>query len=189
MEEFKLVPDLDNPVVECYNLDLPLPPEPLNFIESDRYSDADTHGKRLHADYKVPRQYFKNLVYNHVAPLLFEHPRFAWSWPITMANFIEATDINVTLFKDCVGWSQPMHEDPRIYVVSGVLHLQDCEQGTHFRSAGYVAPTRKFSGAFWVNAQWSQHWVPEVTSERVAYIVIAQWKFLYGRGVTTKGSK
>jgi hypothetical protein len=193
METFTLIPWLPNPVVECHDINLPNTTQEFVFKESVIYDKTDTNGagKRIlcrDIEHNVDL-YFRTLVYNKIAPLFFEHPKYQWSWPITLQNFIESTNVNVTVVKDSVGWSQPLHEDPRIYPASGIIHLQDCEQGTHFQSENYVAPCKKYSGAFWANNQWSHHWVPTVTSERVAYLVIVQWKFLYGMGISASGKQ
>jgi hypothetical protein len=179
MEIFSLVPNITNPVVECHNLNLPIPTNP-NFNRNGGYDANDGYHRFVGNPY-LPEDdvslYFKNMFYQSIVPLFFQHERFEWTWPIKMETLINNTDVNVTLIKDEIGFSQGRHEDPRIFVASGVLHLQDCEQGTTFES-GYVAPTKKFSGSFWANNQWSHHWVEKVTSERMAYLVIAQWKFL-----------
>ena len=195
METLTLIPWLSNPVVECHDLVVPINTAHFTFKDSALYDVTDDtgSGKRLMGGYINKNdpitKYFTDLMYQKIAPLFFEHPKYQWSWPITLQNFIEATDVRVSLVKDCVGWSQPMHEDPRIYPASGVIHLQDCEQGTHFQNGSYVAPCKKYSGAFWANNQHSHHWVPKVTSERVAYLVIVQWKFLYGKGVSASGKQ
>lgn len=179
METFTLVPDIHNPIVECHNLNLPIPNNP-NFIKNEGYATQDGHNRFVadpYSDTDPIKLYFKNMMYENIVPLFFQHPRFNWSWPIKMETLIKNTDVSVTLIKDEIGFSQGRHEDPRVFVASGVLHLQDCEQGTNFEN-GYVAPTKKFSGAFWANTQVSYHWVEKVTSERMAYLVIAQWKFL-----------
>jgi len=194
MENLTLVPDLLNPVVECHDLDLPNPTKEFIFKESTLYDKTDDTGTGTRLTEEIKRNdiihlYFKDLVYNKIAHLSLEHPKYQWSWPITLQNFIESTEVRVSVVKDSVGWSQPMHEDPRIYPASGIIHLQDCEQGTHFQSGNYIAPCKKYSGAFWANNQWSQHWVPTVTSERVAYLIIVQWKFLYGKYVSASGKQ
>lgn len=182
METFTLVPDAPNPIVECHNLNLPIP-NGIEFKHAPGYDTSDGFrrflGPAIGPD-DTETTYFTDMMRNTVLPLLHSHERFNWSWPIKLQTLLDHTDIKVSVIKDEVGFSQNKHEDPRIYVVSGVLHLQDCEQGTYFEQAKYTAPTKKFSGAFWSNSQWSHHLVPKVTSERLAYIVIAQWKFLPG---------
>ena len=179
METYTLIPNIPNPIVECHNLELPIPINPI-FRHNPGYDTPDNY-KRLVSD--VPEnahEYFNTLVYDKILPLVFKHERFFWSWPINMETFKQTTEVTTTLVKDEIGWQQGKHEDPRIFTLTGVLHLQDCEQGTHFTDSGYTAPTKKFSGAFWVNSQNSYHLVNKVTSERMAYMVIAKWKFLPG---------
>lgn len=179
MSAFNLVPNIHNPIVECHDLDLPIPINP-NFKRNEGYATSDNHYRFVgdpYSDTDDVTLYFRNMFCQNIVPLFFQHQRFQWSWPINMQTLINNAEVNTTLFKDEVGFSQARHEDPRVFVASGVLHLQDCEQGTTFES-GYVAPTKKFSGSFWANTQLSHHWVEKVTSERMAYLVIAQWKFL-----------
>lgn len=182
METFTLVPDIPNPVVECHNLNLPIPAD-IEFRHNPGYDTTDGY-KRYVGDAIGPDDdktlYFTDMMRNNVMPLLHSHERFNWSWPISLQTLLDNTNIKVSIVKDEVGFHQGKHEDPRIFVISGILHLQDCEQGTYFTNGEYTAPTKKFSGAFWSNSQWSHHLVPKVTSERLAYLVIAQWKFLPG---------
>jgi hypothetical protein len=181
METFTLVPNLYNPIVECYNLNVPIPNNTI--LRPKINHDNETSARRLIGEIIKKDDpitlYFKNILYNQVAPLFVSHEKYHWSWPISVQTFIENTRVTATLFKHEIGWSQSMHEDPRIYAASGVIHLQDCEQGTKFQSNNYIAPAKKFSGAFWANTQWSHHCLEKVTSERMGYLIIAQWKFLH----------
>jgi hypothetical protein len=180
METFTLVPNLPNPIVECHNLNLPIPTN-AEFSHNSGYDTTDGHKRYVaktfdHNDAKI--SYFTDMMYNNVIPLLHSHERFNWSWPIKLETLLDNIIIKVSLVKDEIGFQQPKHEDPRTFVISGILHLQDCEQGTYFTDSQYTAPTKKFSGAFWSNSQRSYHLVPKVTSERLAYLVIVQWKSL-----------
>jgi hypothetical protein len=89
------------------------------------------------------------------------------------------TKVNVAVFKDDIGWYQPLHDDPKVFFLSGVLHMQDCEQGTVFVDKDnieiYQAPTKKFSGAFWLNAHYGMHRVDTVTKERYGYLIVVPW--------------
>jgi len=179
METYTLVPNLPNPIVECHNLNLPIQ-ENINFKHNSGYDTPDNYKRFVANVDENVLIYFTSLVYDKILPLIFMHERFVWSWPITMETFKQQTDITVSLIKDEIGWQQNIHEDPRIFPLTGILHLQDCEQGTYFKESNYTAPTKKFSGAFWANCQNSYHLVNKVTSERLAYMVIATWKSLPG---------
>ena len=180
MASFNLVPNQYNPIVECFDLELPQETNP-KFTINEGYTTSDNYKRYTGRPYgraTAQGDYFTNIMHNNIMPLLVSHPHFRWSWPISLQTLIETTQIKVTLFKDEIGWWQGKHEDPRIFAVSGVVHLQDCNQGTTFTQDGYQAPTKKGTGAFWANCQWSHHEVPVVTAERMGYLVIAQWKFL-----------
>jgi len=180
METFTLVPNIPNPVVECHNLNLPTPPDGP-WVADSGYTTSTGHQRYVRPDIgplDPLSLHFTDMMRNTVMPLLHSHKRFNWSWPISLQTLIKHTAVKVSLIKDEIGWYQGKHEDPRIFVISGILHLQDCEQGTYFSDGNYTAPTKKFSGAFWLNSHWSYHEVPVVTSERIAYLVIAQWEFL-----------
>ena len=180
METFTLVPNLPNPIVECHNLNLPVLRE-VEFKQDPGYNTADGYTRYVGPSlgkYDVETIYFNDMMRNTVMPLLYSHERFNWTWPISLQTLLDHTTVKVTLIKDEIGFWQGKHEDPKIFVISGILHMQDCEQGTYFTAADYTAPTKKFSGAFWSNSQWSHHEVPVVTSERLAYLVIVQWTFL-----------
>lgn len=187
MEILNLVPKMPNPIVECFDLDLPVLENLDNKFEEDigyrtedgfkRYTVRNSSTSPLLS--VDQHNYFKSLFYDRVLHLLFTHENYRMTYPISYRTFVDCTDLNVTMFKDEVGWSQGCHEDPRIFAASGVLHLQDCNEGTYFpQRGGYTAPIKKFSGAFWANNLWSEHMVNKVTSERMGYLITLQWKFL-----------
>jgi hypothetical protein len=187
METLNLVPNMLNPIVECFNLDLPTLPDFMSKFEEDpgyrtsdgfrRFTIRNSSTNPLLTEDQ--HNYFKDLFYNRVLHLLFSHENYRMTYPISYRTFVDCTDLNATLFKDEIGWEQGCHEDPRIFAASGVFHLQDCNEGTYFpQRGGYEAPTKKFSGAFWANNLWSEHLVRKVTSERMGYLVTLQWKFL-----------
>jgi hypothetical protein len=182
MEKFKLAPHIDNPVVECQQLNLPIEKN-IDLQIVDGYTTPDGKHRYLHSggisDATV--KYFRDIFYYKVTPLLFSHPNFFNTWPIVPRTVLEKTDITITVFKDEIGWYQPEHEDPKVFFCSGVIHLQDCEQGTTFVNSPdkiYTAPTQKGYGAFWLNSHVSKHHVPIVTKERMGYLLMIRWTAL-----------
>lgn len=181
MEYFKLISEMYNPIVEC-ELDCPIP-SGVNLQVNDGYTTVE--GKhRLINDGEIDlyiKNYFNNIFYYRIVPLLFSHPCFYHTYPIIPKTIKNSTHLNVCVFKDEVGWNQGSHEDPKVFFCSGVIHLQDCEQGTYFKSGSgleYRAPTKKFQGAFWSNSHDSRHSVEEVTKERYGYLITVSWTFL-----------
>ena len=197
MEKFKLVADIKNPVVECHQLNLPIEKD-IDFQVADGYTIKEGKHRYLHSRpvSDTTLKYFYDLFYYKVTPLLFSDPKIFQTWPVTPRTVLEQTEMVINIFKDEIGWDQGPHEDPKVFFCSGVIHLQDCEQGTTFDDSGiepYTAPTKKGYGAFWLNSHHSKHRVPRVTKERMGYLIMVKWKCLepfnftgdnYGAGST-----
>ena len=181
METLKLVEGISHPIVECHDLECIIPDD-VNFTIAESYTTSE--GKHRHL-YSVGLNgklstYFHGLIYQKIVPLLFADKTFFHTWPVTPKTIFKNTDLNLSIFKDDIGWSQGLHEDPKVFLLSGVVHLQDCEQGTTFidshNNITYTAPTKKFSGAFWLNAHGARHYVDKVTKERMGYLIVMPWK-------------
>ena len=175
MPSFKLANTM-NAIVEVHDMDTPILKDPMLRI-GEGYTNEEGYNRYI-SDRREPNidKYFTDLVHVNILPLLYTHLIFTCDYPLTMKTMIEKTEVGVIMFKDEIGWSQPVHEDPRISIGSGVFHLQDCNEGTYFMHNHYMAPHKKLSGAFWANMQWSSHKVPKVTAERWGYLIVLKWK-------------
>lgn len=180
MTQLSLVPNLNHPVVECYNLNIPID-HSENWVENTGYRTTNGYKRYLIDTVRPETQlWIDNLVKTKIYPLIFSHPCFRNTWPVLPKTMIDNTWIQINKFKDEIGWYQPLHEDPKVFLLSGIIHMQDCDQGTAFhddyKEIRYTAPTKKLSGAFWANTQYSHHSVQTVTKERSGYLILAVWK-------------
>jgi len=180
MEKYHIVPDIPQIIVECRDLEFPILEQP-NFIVQDGYTTVE--GKKRYCNGTNISdnilEYFSNLVYKKVIPCAFTHKQFVTSWPISPQIILKNTKINVIMFQDEIGWHQSVHEDPKIYFMSGVVHAQDSDQGTTFCYGSllptYIAPSQQYTGSFWVNGHYSQHYVSTTTKQRMGYLITVAW--------------
>ena len=178
-------------IVDVSDLDCPLPKDVV--WGTAEFYDTKTGHTRDNATYKNYSDvtaYFTKLIRNYVLPLVREKSlAFKKAYPYTLESLIENLDIGVTLHRDNIGWNQDAHEDPRMNVMAGTIHLQDSDGGgTLFHGNNipnssipdatvfHTAPSQKFSGSFWFNTPNSYHSVPKVINERVIYLLHVRWK-------------
>lgn len=184
METIKLVPNLEHPVVECHDLVLEMPTNGDLTIKSG-YTTAEGNTRALgkYADISDNiKSYFDHLIYYKIIPLIFGHPNFFRTWPVLPKTVLDNTQVTISVFKDDIGWYQGPHEDPKVFFLSGVVHAQDCDQGTKFidrwEQITYEAPTKKFSGAFWSNSHGSTHRVDKTVTGRYGWLIAVKWTCL-----------
>jgi hypothetical protein len=185
---YKLIP-LDRHCVVEVN-DFPLPQiniNDINFTESKHHSNSK-NAKRLYYPYyrgitatvKEFNKIFQSIILTKVLPLMKTHPLYNMSLAPTASD--DDMIISASITKDQVGWSQNLHTDWTPLVLTGVVHITDCAEGTSFYDVPdsvlkfydppselepvYIAPTRAGSGAFWLNIPTSFHQVNKVTVER-----------------------
>ena len=189
---YKLIP-LDRHCIVEVN-DFPLPEinvDMLDFTETKHVSNSE-NAKRLFYDYtdKKFNRLFEDLVLTKVLPLMETHPLYNKSTLSTVSN----DDMTVvgTIFKDQVGWSQQLHTDMPRLLLTGVVHITECVEGTTFYDAPdsalkfyeptpglepvYVAPTKPKTGAFWLNIPTSFHQVNKITVERNHFLFLLTTK-------------
>jgi hypothetical protein len=189
---YKLIP-LDRHCIVEVN-DFPLPEinvDMLDFTET-RHGSNSENAKRLFHEFtdKKINKLFENLVLTKVLPLMKTHPSYNKSTLSTVAD----DDMTVvgTIFKDQVGWSQELHTDMPRLLLTGVIHITECIEGTTFYDAPdsalkfyeptpglepvYVAPTKPKTGAFWLNIPTSFHQVNKITVERNHFLFLLTTK-------------
>ena len=179
---YKLIP-LDRHCIVEVN-DFPLPKINISGIEFTeiRHISNSENAKRLLHEYtdKKFNKLFENLVLTKVLPLMKTHPSYSKSTLSTVAD--DDMTVGGTIFKDQVGWSQELHIDMPRLLLTGVVHITQCNEGTTFYDAPdsalkfyepppglepvYVAPTKPRTGAFWLNLPTSFHQVNKITVER-----------------------
>jgi len=184
-EKLNLVSGLYNAVVEVHDLEFPMPLNPV-FKTMDHFPPVNGV-RRWDGRFENREEvlvYFDSLIREKVIPKMYEHDLFRNSYQISLNHLLDNIIIGVELIKDPVGWSQPLHEDPRINILAGTVHLQDSIDGTEFSGnlqvpqapAIYKAPSKKYSGSFWANMPHSHHRVAPVQTERLLYIIGVSWK-------------
>ena len=179
-------------VVEFHELNLP-EPVVLNYIENEAYKQPLANGRRWYGDIIINRDeinvYFNNLIHEVVLPNVVEFDDFKIEYPYGLQFIKNNITVEVSTLKDEIGWMQPFHYDPRIYILAGSFHLQDSESnGTKFYKTPpilsddepfYIAPSKKNSGACWINTRNSGHSVSRVTSDRFLYLLNGMWNLNY----------
>jgi hypothetical protein len=185
---YKLIP-LDRHCIVEVN-DFPLPEINVDMIDftETRHGSNSENAKRLFHEFtdKKINKLFENLVLTKVLPLMKTHPSYNKSTLSTVAD--DDMIVVGTIFKDQVGWSQELHTDMPRLLLTGVIHITECIEGTTFYDAPdsalkfydppqglepvYVAPTKPKTGAFWLNIPTSFHQVNKITVERNHFLFL-----------------
>jgi len=171
---YKLIPLEHHCVVEVTDFVLPaVELKSLLYVESNDvvYTTDVVNNqtyKRSIVDTTKEYKLFFNDKINDIINIMKEHPLYAKSKLSTTLK----TSLGVSICKDSLGWKQDIHIDHPAAVLSGVIHITDCENSTKFYKSResntplYVASKKAFSGAFWLNTPRGFHGVDPVTLER-----------------------
>jgi hypothetical protein len=195
---YKLIPLDRHCIVEVDNFPLPkIDVSAINFTETTHISNSE-NAKRLYYEYyrgkspteKTFNKLFQHEVLNKVLPLMKTHPLYNQSTLASISD--DDMVISATIFKDQVGWSQQLHTDRATLLLTGVVHITDCVEGTSFYDAPdsalkfyepppglepvYIAPTKTKTGAFWLNIPTGFHQVNKVTIERNHFLFLLATK-------------
>jgi hypothetical protein len=185
---YKLIPVDKHCVVEVN--DFPLPTINVNeipFVESNNPFDLEDAKRLIYPYYegKTPTEIefidiFQNEFITKVLPLMRVHPLYSESLLSSIAD--KNLSLSPIIAKDQVRWLQHRHTDLPRLLLSGVVHITDCIEGTEFYDTDlgsepvYIAPTKHRTGAFWLNSPTSFHQVSKVTLERNHFLFLLSIK-------------
>lgn len=150
-------------IVEISDIDLGLKLEDVaTFVDSNHYENQFHSGRRLYAHNDSFNTFWisteiKELLYKKIIPLMSASSKF---YPVDDLELVSQ------LAKDEINWGQSKHEDLKNIIMSGVIHLTDCNTPTTFYDDNdnviYTAPTHANCGAVWYNITGSIHNVPVI---------------------------
>ena len=170
---YKLIPLEQHCIVEVSDFFLPpidlvsLPYTESNASYTEDILSNNTY-KRFVADVTPGyRNLFRDRV-NIIIEMMKQHKLYTNSKLYNDTN----NALGVSVCRDSVGWKQDIHVDHPDVLMSGVVHITDCDTPTKFYkdmksiTPLYVAPNKAGSGAFWLNTDQGFHGVDPVTVER-----------------------